>query len=42
MKAFIAAVAVMILIAAGASCYLGTLGFSSSDAYKTENVRLGD
>ena len=42
MKAFVAAVAVMILIAIGANCYLGGLGFSSSETYATENVRLGN
>ena len=41
MKAFIAAIAAMILIAYGASCYLGTLGYSSSDKYQMDDVRLG-
>ena len=40
MKAFVSAVAAMILISYGAYCYLGTLGFSSSETYKTEDVRL--
>ena len=42
MKAFIAAIAAMILIAIGANCYLESLGFSSADKYQTENVRLGN
>lgn len=42
MKAFISAVAVMTLIAVGGWYYLSTLGYSSSDTYKSENVRLGN
>ena len=40
MKAFVAAVAAMILIAIGASCYLDSLGFSSSETFTAESVRL--
>ena len=42
MKAFVTAVAAMILIAYGASCYLDTLPFSSADKYQSEDVRLGN
>ena len=41
MKAFLAALAIMAVIAIGADYYLNTLGFSSADAYTTANVRLG-
>jgi hypothetical protein len=42
MKAFLAAVVAMALIAVIADIYLETLGFSSADAYSTPNVRLGE
>ena len=42
MKAFLAAVVAMAVIAVGADLYLETLGFSSADTYTTSNVRLGD
>ena len=41
MKAFLAALAIMAVIAIGADFYLDTLGFSSADTYTTSNVRLG-
>ncbi len=42
MRAFLAAVFVMALIAIGADLYLETLGFSSANIFSTENVRLGE
>ncbi len=42
MRAFLAAVFVMALIAVGADLYLKTLGFSSANVFSTENVRLGE
>jgi hypothetical protein len=42
MKAFLAAVVVMVAIAVTADFYLETLGFSSADIYSTPNVRLGE
>ena len=42
MKAFLAALVAMAVIAVGADLYLDTLGFSSADTYTTANVRLGD
>ena len=42
MKAFLAAVVVMAVIAVIADVYLETLGFSSADTYSTPNVRLGE
>ena len=41
MKAFLAAVVAMAVIAIAADLYLETLGFSSADTYTTSNVRLG-
>ena len=41
MKAFLAALVAMAVIAVGADLYLQTLGFSSADTYTTSNVRLG-
>ncbi|HUS53545.1 MAG TPA: hypothetical protein VMY41_06020 [Thermohalobaculum sp.] len=42
MKAFLAAVVAMAVIAVGADMYLATLGFSSAETYTTPNVRLGE
>jgi hypothetical protein len=42
MKAFLAAVVAMALIAVIADVYLETLGFSSAGTYSTANVRLGE
>ncbi len=42
MRAFLAAVFVMALIAVGADLYLETIGFSSANIFSTENVRLGE
>jgi len=41
MKAFLAALVAIGVIAVGAHFYLDTLGFSSADTYKTKDVRLG-
>ena len=41
MKAFLAALVVMAVIAIGADLYLETLGFSSAATYTSSNVRLG-
>jgi hypothetical protein len=41
MKAFLAAVLAMAVIAVGAHYYLDSLGFSSAQTYKTGDVRLG-
>ena len=41
MKAFLAAVVVMAVVAVVADIYLETLGFSSADTYSTSSVRLG-
>ncbi len=41
MKAFLAALVVMVAIAVAADLYLETLGFSSADSYSTSSVRLG-
>ena len=42
MRAFLAALLIMAVIAVGADLYLDTIGFSSADVYSTENVRLGE
>lgn len=42
MKAFLAAMLAIALIAVGSNLYLDSLGFSSAETYKTENVRLGE
>jgi hypothetical protein len=42
MKAFLAAVLVMALVAVAADVYLETLGFSSANTYSAPNVRLGE
>ena len=42
MKAFLAAVVAMIVIAVGADMALDRMGFSTAEVYKTENVRLGE
>ena len=41
MKAFLAALVVMAVLAVAADLYLETLGYSSADTYTTSNVRLG-
>jgi hypothetical protein len=41
MKAFLAALVAMAVIAVGVDFYLDTLEFSSATTYTTENVRLG-
>ncbi len=41
MKAFLAALVIMAVIAIGADLYLDTLSFSSADTYTTSSVRLG-
>ncbi len=41
MKAFLAALVIMAVIAIVAGLYLESLGFSSADTYTTSNVRLG-
>lgn len=41
MKAFLAAVVVMGVIAIGADLALHRMGFSTAQVYSTENVRLG-
>ncbi len=42
MKAFIAAVVAMVVIAVGADMALDRIGFSSAEVYSKENVRLGE
>ena len=42
MKAFLAAVAALIVISVGASFGLGEAGFSAEEVYQSESVRLGD
>ena len=42
MRAFLGAVLAMAVIAIGADLYLETIGFSSADTFKTDNVRLGE
>jgi hypothetical protein len=41
MKAFLAALVVMAVIAVGADYVLATLGFSSAEVYSMSSVRLG-
>lgn len=41
MKAFLAALVAIAVIAIGADLYLETLGFSSAEIYTTSSVRLG-
>jgi len=41
MKAFLIACIAMIVIAVGADLALNEIGFSSSEVFQTENVRLG-
>ena len=42
MKAFLAAVAAMVIISVAASFGLGEAGFSASEVYKSDAVRLSD
>lgn len=42
MKAFLAAVAAMAVIAVGADMVLDRLGFSSAEVYSKPDVRLGE
>jgi len=42
MKAFIAALVAMAVIAVAADLFLETLGNTSAETYTTSNVRLGD
>jgi len=42
MKAFIAAIVAMTVIAVGAHYALDHMGFSSEDTYKMKDVRLGN
>ena len=42
MKAFLAAVIAMIVISFGADFALSNAGFSASEVFKSDNVRLGD
>jgi hypothetical protein len=41
MKAFVAAMIAMAVIAVGAHYYLDSLGLSSAQVYKSPDVRLG-
>lgn len=41
MKAFVAAIIAMAVIAIGAHYYLDSLGFSSANVFSREDVRLG-
>jgi len=41
MKAFLLAVVAMVVIAVGADFYLNSLGFSSADRFRMQDVRLG-
>ena len=41
MKAFLAAMVAMAVIAVAAHFYLDNLGFTSASKYSTENTRLG-
>ena len=42
MKAFLAALAAMVVITVGADLLLDRAGFSAADVYTLENVRLAD
>lgn len=42
MKAFLAAVVAMAVIAVAADMGLDRLGFTSAEVYSTDNVRLGE
>lgn len=42
MKAFLAALAVMAIMAVGADFALQNAGFSAAEVFQTESVRLGD
>jgi len=42
MKAFLAAVVAMFVLAVAADQYLHTLGFSSAEKYSMKDVRLGE
>lgn len=42
MKAFLSAIAALIVITVGADVVLDQIGFSAAEVFQKDNVRLGD